>query len=59
MQTKNDSTSNVKIQAKGVIWCGSAMWQGQFIIRLSVCSWQTNEEDLAKAVAAFKNALTT
>jgi glutamate/tyrosine decarboxylase-like PLP-dependent enzyme len=48
-----------KLQANGVIWCGSAMWKGRFIIRLSVCSWQTNEEDLAKAVAEFKNALTT
>jgi glutamate/tyrosine decarboxylase-like PLP-dependent enzyme len=46
-----------RLQSSGIIWCGSATWKGQFIIRLSVCSWQTNENDLAKAVEAFKIAL--
>jgi glutamate/tyrosine decarboxylase-like PLP-dependent enzyme len=46
-----------KIQSNGVIWCGSATWKGKFIIRLSVCSWQTNDQDLAKAVEEFKKAL--
>jgi glutamate/tyrosine decarboxylase-like PLP-dependent enzyme len=46
-----------RLQSSGIIWCGSATWKGQFIIRLSVCSWQTNENDLAKAVEAFKIAM--
>lgn len=45
------------IQSNGVIWCGDATWKGKYIIRLSVCSWQTNEGDLAKAVGEFKRAL--
>jgi glutamate/tyrosine decarboxylase-like PLP-dependent enzyme len=46
-----------KLQTNGVIWCGNATWKGKFIIRLSVCSWQTNEHDLAKAVEEFRKAL--
>nr|WP_297347089.1 pyridoxal-dependent decarboxylase [uncultured Glaciecola sp.] len=46
-----------KLQSSGVIWCGSATWKGKFIIRLSVCSWQTNEHDLAKAIEEFRKAL--
>jgi len=46
-----------RLQSTGVIWCGSAIWKGVFIIRLSVCSWQTNETDLATAVAEFRKAL--
>jgi glutamate/tyrosine decarboxylase-like PLP-dependent enzyme len=46
-----------QLQSSGVIWCGSATWKGKFIIRLSVCSWQTNEHDLAKAVEEFRKAL--
>jgi glutamate/tyrosine decarboxylase-like PLP-dependent enzyme len=46
-----------KLQSSGVIWCGSATWKGRFIIRLSVCSWQTNEHDLTKAVEEFRKAL--
>ncbi len=45
------------LQKNGVIWCGSAIWKGKFIIRLSVCSWQTNEEDLAKTVEEFKRTI--
>ncbi len=42
-----------RIQERGVIWCGSANWKGIFIIRLSVCSWQTNRDDLDTAIASF------
>jgi glutamate/tyrosine decarboxylase-like PLP-dependent enzyme len=45
------------IQANGVIWCGSAVWKGTFIIRLSVCSWQTNKTDLDVAIEALASAL--
>jgi len=27
-----------KIQASGVCWCGGAMWKGEPVIRISVCS---------------------
>jgi glutamate/tyrosine decarboxylase-like PLP-dependent enzyme len=44
------------IQRKGVIWCGSAMWKGNFVIRLSICSWQTNQKDLELALKEFERA---
>ena len=46
-----------QLQSNGVIWCGSATWKGKFIIRLSVCSWQTNERDLVRTIEEFRKAL--
>lgn len=41
------------IQASGECWVGSSMWQGKKVIRISVCSWVTNAEDISRSVAAF------
>jgi glutamate/tyrosine decarboxylase-like PLP-dependent enzyme len=32
-------------------------WRGQRCMRVSVCNWQTNEQDVARAVAAVAQAL--
>ena len=45
------------VQDSGVCWCGSSIWEGQFVIRVSVCSHATTREDIDKSVEAFKNAL--
>jgi len=44
------------IQQSGDCWCGGALWQGQPVIRISVCSWRTDESDIHKSVAVFVKA---
>lgn len=45
------------IQKQRVCWCGPSEWQGKKVIRISVCSWATTEEDITKSVQSFVNAL--
>ena len=44
------------IQSSGVCWCGGAVWGGEPVIRISVCSWRTTEADIDASVAAFVRA---
>ena len=44
------------VQESGVCWCGGATWQGEPVIRISVCSWATTPEDVDRSVAAFVDA---
>ncbi|MDH3649652.1 MAG: aminotransferase class V-fold PLP-dependent enzyme [Saprospiraceae bacterium] len=44
------------IQQSGDCWCGGSTWQGESIIRVSVCSWATTENDINRTVAAFVEA---
>lgn len=44
------------IQASGECWCGGATWFGRPVIRISVCSWATTEEDIDRTVKAFVKA---
>ena len=41
------------IQSGGVCWCGGAVWKGEPVIRISVCSWRTTKTDVDASVAAF------
>ena len=45
-----------EIQSGGVCWCGGAVWQGETVIRVSVCSWRTTRADVEVSVAAFESA---
>lgn len=47
------------LQASGECWCGPATWDGQPVIRISVCSWATTTADVERAVAAFVAARET
>ena len=42
-----------EIQASGLCWCGGSTWQGEPVIRISVCSWATSEDDVRLSVEAF------
>ena len=44
------------IQSGGVCWCGGAVWKGEPVIRVSVCSWRTTKADIDASVAAFISA---
>jgi glutamate/tyrosine decarboxylase-like PLP-dependent enzyme len=44
------------IQESRECWCGGAMWEGEPVIRVSVCSWATTASDVDRSVAAFVEA---
>jgi len=46
------------IQKSGECWCGGSVWNGEPVIRISVCSWATTANDINRSVAAFVNART-
>lgn len=46
-----------KIQELRECWVGSSEWFGHKVIRVSVSSWVTREEDIHLAVESFKKAL--
>lgn len=48
-----------QIQRDGVCWCGGSQWQGEPIIRISVCSWVTTAADIHRSVQAFVDARQT
>ncbi|MCB0581549.1 MAG: aspartate aminotransferase family protein [Phaeodactylibacter sp.] len=35
-----------ELQKEGTCWCGSTTWQGRHVMRISVSSWATTEEDV-------------
>jgi glutamate/tyrosine decarboxylase-like PLP-dependent enzyme len=41
------------LQADGTCWCGGRNWQGHEVMRISVSSWATTEEDVACSLAAM------
>ena len=49
-------TTLSNIQDSGECWCGGSIWQGTKVIRLSVCSWATTEQDIQRSVKAFIRA---
>ena len=44
------------LQQSGECWCGGAKWHDTPVIRVSVCSWATTEEDITRTVSAFVQA---
>ena len=44
------------IQKSGECWCGGAVWDGEPVIRISLCSWATTTEDIDRSVVAFVRA---
>ena len=45
-----------RLQQDGICWCGGTEWQGRTAMRISVSSWATTGEDVAKSVAAIVTA---
>ncbi len=41
------------VQDSGELWCGGSQWQGNPVIRLSVCSYRTTPEDIDRCIRAF------
>ena len=45
------------ILAKGEAFFGGTVWRGRRAMRVSVCCWQTSEEDVDRVVASVSNVL--
>ncbi len=41
------------LQAEGTCWCGGTVWQGRTAMRISVSSWATTDDDVARSLAAM------
>lgn len=41
------------VQDSGECWAGGASWDNRAVIRISICSWATTEEDISRSVKAF------
>ncbi|MBO4311728.1 MAG: aspartate aminotransferase family protein, partial [Desulfovibrionaceae bacterium] len=45
------------VQRSGICWCGGSQWEGQSVIRISVCSHETTKADIDMSVLVFNQAL--
>jgi glutamate/tyrosine decarboxylase-like PLP-dependent enzyme len=41
------------LQRDGTCWCGVSRWQGRTVMRISVSSWATTDDDVDRALAAM------
>ena len=55
----DDLTDRVlsKIQILRDCWLGGSVWHGKKVMRVSVCSWATTEQDISISVKSFERAL--
>jgi glutamate/tyrosine decarboxylase-like PLP-dependent enzyme len=42
-----------ELQSEGTCWCGGTEWQGHTAMRISVSSWATTDEDVARSAEAM------
>jgi glutamate/tyrosine decarboxylase-like PLP-dependent enzyme len=52
---EEETTAKVieELQSDGTCWCGGTVWQEQSIMRISVSSWATTEDDVKKSLDAM------
>ena len=56
---ENDSVTEATLEAiqrSGECWCGGSKWRGESVIRISVCSFVTTEEDVERSVGYFASS---
>ncbi|HET8853208.1 MAG TPA: hypothetical protein VFN02_11840, partial [Ktedonobacteraceae bacterium] len=46
-----------QIRETGEAFFSGTTWRGQRCMRVSVCNWQTNDQDVARALAAVERVL--
>jgi glutamate/tyrosine decarboxylase-like PLP-dependent enzyme len=44
------------IQDAGTCWCGSTIWQGRTAMRISLSSWATTDDDIARSIDSILQA---
>jgi len=60
VQCETDSTTTEvleQIQQLRTCWVGGSTWKGRKVIRISVCSWVTTEEDVRLSAESFNKAI--
>jgi glutamate/tyrosine decarboxylase-like PLP-dependent enzyme len=56
----DDDTTNAvmrAVQDSGEAWMSGTTWDGRAAIRISVSNWRTSDDDVARTVQAFEDAL--
>jgi glutamate/tyrosine decarboxylase-like PLP-dependent enzyme len=56
ISTGCDDTTNrliAAIQTDGTCWCGPTTWNGRVAMRISVCGWNTTDEDADRSIEAI------
>lgn len=44
------------VQKGGICWCGGTHWQGRAAMRISISSWASTDQDIARSLAAIIEA---
>ncbi len=60
VQCKDDETTEKvikSIQDQRECWVGGSTWNGRRVIRISVCSWATTQDDVRRSVDSFQKAI--
>jgi glutamate/tyrosine decarboxylase-like PLP-dependent enzyme len=60
LRFEDDGTTDAvlrHVQASGEAWMSGTTWDGRSAIRISVSNWRTSDEDVARTVAAFRDAV--
>ncbi len=42
-----------ELQREGTCWCGGSTWKGRAVMRVSLSSWATTDDDLDRTIAAI------
>jgi len=45
------------VQNSGRTWMAGSKWNDKSVIRISVCSWMTSENDIKEVLSLFENAI--
>ena len=46
-----------RLLADGTAWMSGSSWRDQSVLRISVGNWSTNEDDVARCLAAVRKAI--
>ncbi len=55
----NETTESIlySVQNSGRTWMAGSKWNDKSVIRISVCSWMTSENDIKEVLSLFENAI--
>jgi hypothetical protein len=45
------------VQDDGTCWMSGSTWDGEPVMRISVCNWRTTEDDIRRSAAAIQSSL--
>lgn len=52
-------TIAARLQAEGRCWLGTTRWQGREVLRVSICNWRTDEDDISVVLEALARAVSS